>query len=101
MLAEKIHIDALSEIIRKLTIVPIDAVVNSLEVSQAQMQINLLHENDDGYITIALKKDNTWIQHHYKVDELKENIGKLIGVKDANIYLNPNSFYKHKRRIEN
>ncbi|MPQ33944.1 MarR family transcriptional regulator [Clostridium estertheticum] len=101
MLAEKIHIDALSEIIRKLTIVPIDAVVNSLEVSQAQMQINLLHENDDGYITIALKKDNNWIQHHYKVDELKENIGKLIGVKDANIYLSPNSFYKPKRRIEN
>ncbi|MBU3201807.1 Trp family transcriptional regulator (plasmid) [Clostridium estertheticum] len=101
MLAEKIHIDALSEIIRKLTIVPIDDVVNSLEVSQAQMQINLLHENDDGYITIALKKDNNWIQHHYKVDELKENIGKVIGVKDANIYLSPNSFYKPKRRIEN
>ncbi|MCB2356893.1 helix-turn-helix domain-containing protein [Clostridium estertheticum] len=101
MLAEKIHIDALSEIIRKLTIVPIDDVVNSSEVSQAQMQINLLHENDDGYITIALKKDNNWIQHHYKVDELKENIGKLICVKDANIYLSPNSFYKPKRRIEN
>ncbi|MBW9150386.1 DNA-binding response regulator [Clostridium sp. CM028] len=101
MLAEKIHIDDLSEIIRNLTIVPIDAVVNSSEVSQAQMQINLLHENDDGYITIALKKGSTWIQHHYKVDELKENIGKVIDVKDANIYLSPNSFYKPMRRIEN
>lgn len=101
MLAEKIHIEGYSEIIRNLTIVPIDALVNSSEVSGAQMQINLLHENDDGYITIALKKDNNWIQHHYKVDDLKENISKVIGVKDANIYLSPNSFYKPMRRIEN
>ncbi|WAG71765.1 hypothetical protein [Clostridium sp. CF011] len=94
MLAEKIHIEGLSEIIRNLTIVPIDAVVNSTRLSQAQMQIELLHKKDDGYITIAVKKDSTWIQHHYKVDELKENIGKVIGVNDANIYLSPNSFYK-------
>ncbi|MFT5875650.1 MAG: hypothetical protein ACI8WT_004644 [Clostridium sp.] len=101
MLAEKRHIDDLSEIIRNLTIVPVEDVVNSAEVSQAQMQINLLHGNDDGYITIALKKNNNWIQHHYKVDELKKNIGKIISIKNANIYLSPNSFYKPKRRIEN
>ncbi|MCB2289445.1 DNA-binding response regulator [Clostridium sp. CS001] len=101
MLAEKRQIDDLSEIIRNLTIVPVEAVIDIAQVSQAQMQIDLLHENDDGYITIALKKDNTWRQHHYKVDELKENIDKVISIDNANIYLSPNSFYKPTRRIEN
>ena len=101
MLAEKRHNDDLSEIIRNLTIVPVEAVVNSAHLAQAQMQIDVLHKDDDGYITIALKKGDVWIQHHYKVDELKENIGKVIGVNDANIYLSPNSFYKPMRRIEN
>ncbi|MGK0468458.1 MAG: DNA-binding CsgD family transcriptional regulator [Clostridium sp.] len=101
MLAEKKHMDDLSEIIRNLAIAPVEAVINSEQVSQAEMQIDLLHKNDDGYITIALKKGSTWKQHHYKVDELKENIGKVMGVDDANIYLSPNSFYRPKRRIEN
>ncbi len=101
MLAEKRQIDDLSEIIRNLAVVPVDDIVNSAQVSQAQMQIDLLHRNDDGYITIALKKGNTWKQHHYKVDELKENICKAIAIEDANIYLSPNSFYKPMRRIEN
>lgn len=101
MLAEKRQIDDLSEIIRNLTIVPVEAVIDIAQVSQAQMQIDLLHKNDDGYITIALKKGSTWKQHHYKVDELKENIGKVIGIDDANIYLSPNSFYRPMRRIEN
>ncbi|MBW9159490.1 DNA-binding response regulator [Clostridium tagluense] len=101
MLAEEKQIDDLSEIIRNLTIVPIETVINSSEVSRAQMQIDLLHRNDDGYITIAIKKGSLWKQHHYKVDELKENIGKVVGITDANIYLSPNSFYKPMRRIEN
>ena len=101
MLAEKRQIDDLSEIIRNLAIVPVEVVVNSAQVQEAQMQIDLLHEDDDGYITIALKKGNTWIQHHYKVHDLKENVDKLVAVNDANIYLSPNSFYKPMRRIEN
>ncbi|GCD13244.1 winged helix-turn-helix transcriptional regulator [Clostridium tagluense] len=101
MLAQKKQIDELSELIRNLTIVPMEALVNSERVSQAQMQIDLLHKYDDGYITIASKKGSNWIQHHYKVDELNENIQKLISVNDANIYLSPNSFYKPMRRIEN
>ena len=101
MLAEKRQIDDLSEIIRNLAVVPVDAVVNSAQVSRAQMQIELLHKNDDGYITIAIRKGSLWKQHHYKVDELKENIGKVVGITDANIYLSPNSFYKPMRRIEN
>ncbi|MBU3130573.1 helix-turn-helix domain-containing protein [Clostridium tagluense] len=101
MLAQKKQIDELSELIRNLTIVPMEALVNSEQVSQAQMQIDLVHKHDDGYITIASKKGGNWIQHHYKVDELNENIQKLISVNDANIYLSPNSFYKPMRRIEN
>ncbi|MBZ9609938.1 DNA-binding response regulator [Clostridium estertheticum] len=101
MLAKKKDIDELSDLIRNLTIVPMEALVNSSQVSQAQMQIDLLHENDDGYITIASKKGSSWIQHHYKVDQLKENIDKLLRVDDANIYLSPNSFYKPMRRIDN
>jgi DNA-binding transcriptional regulator YiaG len=101
MLAEKIRIDELSELIRNLAIVPVETLGTIEQVSQAQIQIDLLHENDDGYITIASKKGDNWMQHHYKVKELKENIDKLLGVNDANIYLSANSFYKPERRIEN
>ncbi len=70
-------------------------------VSKAQNQIELLHEKDDGFITIAIKKQDKWMQYHYSKDELKENIGKILSIEGINVYLSANSFYKPFRRIEN
>ncbi|MBW6411660.1 DNA-binding response regulator [Clostridium weizhouense] len=62
--------------------------------------ISMLHDNDDGFITIAAKKDKEYVQYHYKVDDLTYNIGKAISL-NANIYMTPNSFFMPKRKIEN
>src|SRR3712207_3852582 len=70
-------------------------------INMAQSHIDILHKNDDGYITVAVKKENSWYQYHYKKEELKENIGKLLSIDDLNLYISPNSFYKPFRRIEN
>ncbi|MGO5066897.1 DNA-binding response regulator [Clostridium sp. LCP25S3_F8] len=79
--------------------VSIKALINN--VTQAEKQINLLHEKDDGYITIAVKKQDKWIQYHYDEDELKKNIGKVLSIDKIDIYISANSFYKPFRRIEN
>lgn len=67
-------------------------------------QIELVHQEDDGFITIGIKdKLNTWNQWHYKKEELTEEILSYfieIGQKN-DIYISFNSFYKPVRRIEN
>ena len=65
---------------------------------QAVKNISILHEGDDGYITVAAKKEKQYVQYHYNVEDLQDNIGKAISL-DANIYLTPNSFFIPKRKI--
>lgn len=79
--------------------VPVKALIDN--VSKAQSQIELLHEKDDGFITVAVKKQDKWMQYHYSKDELKDNIGKILSIDGINVYLSANSFYKPFRRIEN
>lgn len=74
---------------------------NKNTINEAAKQIELIHRNDDGFVTVALKKDNTFSQYHYSVEVLKANIGKVLAIKDSNIYVSPNSFYKPFRKIEN
>ncbi|WP_417033860.1 DNA-binding response regulator [Clostridium botulinum] len=70
-------------------------------IDAAVTQIDLIHRKDDGFVTIAVKKNKSFIQYHYNVDVLKSNISKVLAIKDSNIYISPNSFYKPFRRIEN
>ena len=75
--------------------------VDKIYIKQAEDNLKILHENDDGFICIAEKgKNKTWFQYHYKYNELFNNIGKAISI-DSNIYITPNSFYRPFRRIEN
>ncbi|MFA9399323.1 MAG: DNA-binding response regulator [Clostridiaceae bacterium] len=70
-------------------------------ISMAINQIDLMHRDDDGFITIAVKKENNFVQYHYKTNSLKNNIGKALSIENVNLYVTPNSFYKPFRRIEN
>lgn len=65
----------------------------------AKLNIKLLHRQQDGFITLAGKEDKAWVQHHYKYNELYENIEKALNL-HANLYITPNSFWKPKRKIE-
>lgn len=93
--------DYVKHVLRNLSTaeISIKSLINN--ITQAKKQIDLLHEKDDGYITIAVKKQHRWIQYHYHKDELKNNIGKVISIDEANVYISANSFYKPFRRIEN
>ncbi|GKX68977.1 helix-turn-helix domain-containing protein [Inconstantimicrobium mannanitabidum] len=70
-------------------------------INMAITQLDLLHNKDDGFITIAVKKDNRFLQYHYKIQSLRANIGKVLSIEDVNIYVSPNSYFKPYRRIEN
>lgn len=85
--------------IRKLT-EDIEYNIDPEITDEAVKNVSILHERDDGFIAIAAKKGKEYVQYHYKINDLKDNIGKAINL-DANIYLTPNSFFMPKRKIEN
>lgn len=78
-----------------------DITIDKIYIKQAEDNIRLLHNKDDGFICIAEKnKDKLWAQYHYTYKDLIENIGKIISL-ETNVYISPNSFYRPFRRIEN
>nr|WP_312289491.1 DNA-binding response regulator [Clostridium chromiireducens] len=85
--------------IRKLT-ENYDINVSDTDIKGAIKNIELLHACDDGFITLAAKKEKEWSQFHYKAHELIDNIAKAINI-EANVYISPNSFFRPVRRIEN
>ncbi len=67
---------------------------------QALKQLNLIHDGDDGFITVAVKdKEDKWLQYHYKKEQLEDNIFKLLGL-GLDSYMSVNSFYVPKRSSE-
>ncbi|KEI08518.1 replication protein [Clostridium novyi] len=93
--------DHVTDVLTNLNNEDIKITADGTAVNMAQSHIDILHKEDDGYITVAVKKKNSWYQYHYKARELKKNIGKLLTIYDLNLYISPNSFYKPLRRIEN
>ena len=76
-----------------------DITIDKVYIKQAEDNIRLLHNKDDGFICIA-EKNKFWAQYHYTYDDLIYNIGKIISL-ETNVYVSPNSFYRPFRRIEN
>lgn len=93
--------DYIKDVITNLNTKEIEIIADNNAICEAVSYIKSLHENDDGYVTIAIKKENAWYQYHYKAGALEDNIGKLLSIEDINLYVSPNSFYKPFRRIEN
>lgn len=93
--------DYIKDIVTNLNTKKVKVTAENYAVGQASAYLKALHLKDDGYITVATKKENIWYQHHYKEGEIEKNIGKLLGINDINLYVSPNSFYKPFRKIEN
>lgn len=71
--------------------------VDNYSTAKAKIQIDLLHTEEDGFITIAIKDKKEWSQFHYKVRELKNNIEKVLSIENYDIYLSANSFFNQFR----
>ena len=102
MLAKQLSLyDYMDSTLKNLTTCEVEIKAEEDNIQKATLHMDTLHKKDDGYITIAFKRNNDWAQYHYKIDELKDNVGKVLSIDGINVYLSPNSFYKPIRRIEN
>jgi len=88
------------EVIKNLDTITQYNLISKNRHRQALKQLNLIHDGDDGFITVAVKdKYKKWTQHHYKKHELENNIFKLLGL-NIDTYMSINSFYVPKRSTE-
>ncbi|BFN06048.1 DNA-binding response regulator [Clostridium tetani] len=102
MLAKQLSLyDYIDNTLKNLTTCEVEIKACKDNIQKAILHMDILHKDDDGYITIAIKRNNDWAQYHYKKEELKDNVGKVLSIDGINVYLSPNSFYKPIRRIEN
>lgn len=62
--------------------------------------LEIVHNQSEGYITLASKINGIYSQHHYKSKYLKEHREDLINNK-TNVYISQNTFFKPQRRVEN
>lgn len=73
----------------------------TFDTKSAEQQIKMLHSKADKYITVAtIEANKKYHQWHYTIDELEENLEKLISL-NLNTYISPNEFYLPKRASEN
>ncbi|MEG2364105.1 MAG: helix-turn-helix domain-containing protein [Terrisporobacter sp.] len=71
---------------------------NEINIDESKKHLTNLHENSQGYITVA-SKNPSYSQWHYKKDDLLDRTEDIIN--DINAYVSQNTFYKPQRRIEN
>lgn len=86
-----------------LAIKPVEWEVKKVSVDKlkaSKVHIDLIHNEDDGFITIAIKNNGKWNQYHYKSEELdNETLKYIIGI-DKDTYMSLNSFYVPIRKAE-
>ncbi|TKD65708.1 winged helix-turn-helix domain-containing protein [Pseudalkalibacillus hwajinpoensis] len=70
---------------------------NATTLKKAQHHTWFHHKDSTGYITLARKEKNRFVQYHYKPSELADNLSKWLG---EDIYFSQNTFYKPSRQIE-
>ena len=82
------------EQLKNLKDLDIDVTIDNYNLDKARIHINLLHEHDEGFITLSVKnKQNEWVPYHYTVADLRDNIHKALSLQDMNIYISVNSFF--------
>ena len=68
---------SLLSVIRKLE-KDIEFTYDKKRADMAKKQIKLIHRDDDGFIAIAAERNRSFLQYHYKVDTLVQNIKKTL-----------------------
>ena len=68
------------------------------KLEESKRHIFFQHSGADGYITLAKKVNGKFIQHHYKPEQLADQLSNYIG---EDVYYSQQTFYKPQRRIEN
>jgi len=72
-------------------------IVNYQYKEDAIKELNILHGNKDGFVTIATKKDKVFYQWHQTVEEL--NLKAQNFMKTEDVYISMNSFWTTLRRL--
>ena len=72
--------DYTDQILKNLVNCEVEINAEEDNIQKATLYMDTLHKEDDGFITIAFKMENDWAQYHYKIDELKENVGKGLSI---------------------
>lgn len=89
-----------AEIIRNLDTANEFNNISTNRIGQAIKYLRLVHDIDDGFITLAVKEEQKeWQQYHYKKEIIEDNIFKALGL-DLDTYMSVNSFYVPKRSSE-
>lgn len=71
---------------------------SEINIYKSKKYVKKIHDNSNGYITVASKNPN-YSQWHYKKEELLDKTEEIVnGIND---YISQNTFYKPQRRIEN
>lgn len=71
---------------------------NAKKLDVAKYHAWFHHHDSDGWVTVAKKKDNKFIQYHYRPQELAEKLTKWLG---EDVFFSQNTFYKPSRQITN
>lgn len=67
-------------------------------IGKAIEHMDFHHQNADGWITLARKVNGEYTQHHYRFEDMREQLQEWLG---EDVYFSQNTFHKPQRRIEN
>lgn len=56
------------------------------------------HHNSDGFIAVAKRESGRFKQHHYRPEQLAQNLADWLG---EDVFFSQNTFYRPQRSIEN
>lgn len=86
-----------------LAIKPVEWINKNIDknnLKDSQEQLNLIHSEDDGFITMVIKDHGKWNQYHYKIEDLNHDTLNYFLSADKDTYMSINSFYAPIRKAE-
>lgn len=86
-----------------LAIKPVEWINKNIDknnLKDSQEQLNLIHSEDDGFITMVIKDQGKWNQYHYKIEDLDQDTLNYFLSADKDTYMSVNSFYAPIRKAE-
>ena len=91
------------KILSNLAIKPIEWINKDIDrnsIDEGKEQLDLIHNNDDGFITMVIKDQGKWNQYHYKLEDLSQDTLNYFLSINKDTYMSVNSFYAPIRKAE-